>query len=515
MSLKPITFVLGQGGIGAPLPGSDYISGYLVYTSSVPSGFTSGTAKAIFSLSQAETLGIVADYSDETAATGYLDVRRGATGDTISITITEPAINGGTTSVSLGTYTQTSSDTTNALLAASIVNMINNGTYSHGYTAAAGTGSSPITDHVIITARPGMGISLNTGTPISRTITGAITATISQFAGGAYSNKAIWHYQISEFFRMQPSGKLWVGFFATPSNWTFTELNTMQTQANGEVRQFMVYSSHGTSAANINADLDAIQAVHQTMFNNYTPASTIYAPNIFAISDLSTLPNTRLRNDNYVSCLIAQDGGALGANLSLHSGISVPALGACLGTVALAKVEQDIAWVGGFNISNGTEDETVSFANGTLAYNVDANLQTQLDNFGYIFLMKKTGVVGSYFNDSHCAITPTSDYAYIERNRVIGKAQRIIYTSYAPLENSDLYVNPDGTLTSATINIFKDAIAPSMNQMVANGEISAYSVNIDPTQNVISTSTIHVVVKIVGVGIARNIIVNLGFQLAI
>jgi hypothetical protein len=289
----------------------------------------------------------------------------------------------------------------------------------------------------------------------------------------------------------------------------------MQVQANGEVRQFMVFSAHGTSASNINADLDAIQAVGVTMANNYTPASTIYAPNIYAISDLSTLPNTRLRSDRYVSCFIGQDGNALGAELVVASGLAVPAMGACLGTIALAKVENDIAWVGAFNVSNGTEDETVSFSNGALVANVAFNLQTQLDNFGYIFMIKKPGIVGSYFNDSHCAISVTSDYAYIERNRVIGKAERIIYTSYAPLEFSDLFVNPDGTLTGFTISIFKDAITPSMNAMVANGEISAYSISIDPTQNVISTSNINILVKIVPVGIARSITVTLAFSIAI
>ena len=83
------------------------------------------------------------------------------------------------------------------------------------------------------------------------------------------------------------------------------------------------------------------------------------------------------------------------------------------------------------------------------------------------------------------------------------------------MENSDLYLNPDGTLTSTTIRIFKDALSPSLNQMVANGEISAFNILIDPRQNVQATSSINVTVQIIGVGIARNIVVNLGYVMSL
>ena len=512
MALNGITFTLGQGGTASPIPGSDYISGYLVYNTTAPSGMTLSVPKPVFSLSQAEALGITNTYSDETAATGTITVVSSSTvGDIITIKVTEPTPNSGTKVVTLCTYTAKSSDTTATLLAQSIKSAINNNLTS-GYVA---TGSAAI---LTITARAGMGIALNSGTPISYTnsnVSSPGLITISQFSGGVGSKLAQWHYQISEFFRLQPSGKLWIGFYTTPGTYNFTELNSMQTVANGEIRQFMVFSPNGTSASNINADLDAIQLIGTAMFANYSPASIIYAPNIFAISDLTTLPNLRARNDNYVSCVIAQDGNALGATLCLTTGVSIPAMGACLGTVALAKVENDIAWVGKFNITNGTEDEVPALSNKNLISSVSAGQLNSLDSYGYIFLINKIGITGSYWNDSHVACSPTSDYAYIERNRVIGKAQRVLYTSWIGLQNSDLFLNADGTLTTSTIRIFKDAVAPSMNQMVANAEISAYAINIDPTQNVVSTSTLSISVEIVGVGIARNISVQLGFVLAL
>ena len=51
--------------------------------------------------------------------------------------------------------------------------------------------------------------------------------------------------------------------------------------------------------------------------------------------------------------------------------------------------------------------------------------------------------------------------------------------------------------------------------MQRDGELSAYSVTIDPSQPALSTSTLVVSVSIVPKGVARNIVVNVGFTLSI
>ena len=90
MALNDIVINKSQGGLGRPLSGSDYISGMVLYSGTLPSGFTTTyNKKQILSLAQAESLGILNDYSDETKATGkYVISAEGATGDTATITIT-------------------------------------------------------------------------------------------------------------------------------------------------------------------------------------------------------------------------------------------------------------------------------------------------------------------------------------------------------------------------------------------------------------------------------------------
>src|SRR6185312_2251723 len=225
-----------------------------------------------------------------------------------------------------------------------------------------------------------------------------------------------------------------------------------------------------------------------------------------SLTDLSGLQNKK------VSVVIAQDGANEGALLYKQLGKSIPTLGAALGAVSLAAVSQSIAWVQNFNISNGQENATIAFATGDLYASLAGSLVSTLNAYRYIFLRPFVGISGSYFNDSHCAITYTSDYAYIENNRTIDKAIRVVYAGVLPYLNGPITLNADGTLANTTIAYIEDQLVnPQLDQMVRDNNLSAYSVTIDPTQNVLSTSTLTVAVKLISKGVARNIIVNIGY----
>ena len=360
-----------------------------------------------------------------------------------------------------------------------------------------------------------MGIALNSGSPISVTTTGTMAGTLTQFSGGVASKLALWYYHISEYFRLQPQGNLWVGFYPVPGSYTYTEMNDLQTYAQGNIRQILVYNDVARSAAQVAADCTAMQSAQATQEALHQPYSVVYAPNIKAIADLSTLTDLGLLTANKVSVCIGQDAGGQGAWLYLTEGKSITCGGAMLGTVSLSKVSEDIAWVGKFNISNGVECSTIAFSNGVLYTTATPNLVSQLNSYRYVFLRNFTGNTGSYFNDSHCAIVASSDYAYIENNRTIDKAVRVSYIALLPSLNSPLDLNADGTLTNVTVAAFSGLLSVNLDNMVRNGELSGYDVIIDPAQNVLATSTIVVRLALLTKGVARNIIVNIGFTTAL
>jgi hypothetical protein len=507
MALNDIIFIKGQGGLGRPLEGEDYISGLLLYSSTLPSGFTSSSrVKSVGSLAEAEALGIVGDYSDGTAAIGsYLVSNKGTDGDTINISVVGINAVGVATTYDLGTYTKVTADSTTALVATAIGAVINAGTYNHGFSASVGSST------VTITAPKRFGTFLNSGTPIVATIVGTIAGTPTQFSGGTVSKSAVWHYHISEFFRVQSKGQLFIGIYAVPSSYTFSEIQSIQDYAQGKIRQIGIFKD----AAFSSSDLTAIQVVCNTLAGLHKPLSAIYAGNIQGTTDLTTLTNLATLTANNVSAVIGQDAAGQGNYLYVTQGKSITCLGATLGAVALAKVSDDIAWISKFNMSSGTELDTIAFANGTLVSSLSQSTLNTLDNNRYIFLIKYVGIAGSYFNDSHCAVAVTSDYAYIENNRTIDKAIRGIYSSLLPNLNSPLQLNADGTLQNTTVAYFTSQASVNLDEMIRQTELSAYQVLIDPTQNVLSTSNLTVSVKLVPIGVARQITVKIGFTLSI
>ena len=162
-------------------------------------------------------------------------------------------------------------------------------------------------------------------------------------------------------------------------------------------------------------------------------------------------------------------------------------------------------------MSNGNELETLAFANGQLLSALTENALSAINDKRHIFLKKFVGLSGSWFNDTHTAIVASSDYAYIENNRTIDKAIRGIYSSLLPSLNSPLQLNADGTLSENTVAYLESQAGVNLDAMVRNTELSAYGVTIDPAQDVLATSKIIIAVQLVINGVARYIVVPIGF----
>ena len=505
MAQPSIIFQEGQGGLGRPLPNNDHISGMLFYTNTLPSGYSSSArVKTLYSADDAIALGILKDYSDATAATGTYEVtNKGTDGNTIELKVADLNPNtGAPRSTSLGVYTKVSGDSTTALVAAAMRDIINAGTQTHGYSATLS--SSTIT----ITAPKAQGSFLNSGTPISATIVGTIAGTITQFSGGASSALAIYNYHITEFFRMQPKGILHVGFYAVPGSYTFTEVKTMKDATNAAMRQIAVWkdATYGT------ADLTALQTIANTCKSEYGPLVVLYAGNLQATTDITTLTDLNLLSNPLVSNIISQDGGGLGNFLYQTNLKSISSIGNALGVVAARKVSESIAWVEVGNLSNGSEMEVLAFSNGQLYTALSVSALDALHAKRHIFAKKFPNYSGSFYSDSQSAVVSTSDYAYIENNRTIQKAERNLYTAFLPQLNSPIRFNADGTITDIDIARLENIGNVSLDQMIKDSEISAKSVTINPTQDVLSTSTITIAVVLVINGVARNIVIPISFK---
>lgn len=313
------------------------------------------------------------------------------------------------------------------------------------------------------------------------------------------------HYQISEFFRIQPDSILHVIFGAAEdADYDFAEVTTLQNNADGELRQIAVMTFSAFELTNI----PKLQTVASALEAAHKPDSILYAGDLTGMT-LLNLPDLRDQNSPKVSVVIAMDGNADGKAL-FDGGKIVPAIGATLGAVSLAYVNENIAWVEKFKMS-AEELDVPAFSNGELYKDTAEATLDQLNERGYIFLRKHIGIAGSYFNDSYTCDAITSDYAYIENNRTIDKAIRNVRTVLLPKLNSPVNLNPDGTLSLEVISDWTNKAENALEKMKKDGEISGYKVEIDPNQDIGSTSKLVVNITLVINGVARNVEVEIGY----
>ncbi len=305
-------------------------------------------------------------------------------------------------------------------------------------------------------------------------------------------------YHIEEYFRMQPAGRLWVGFAGTNSE-LGTEIEAMQEYAEGEIRQIAVWN--GTKQAS-DADITALQTSATKLEKMGAPLSILYTA--MAAEELTT---SRKAGNCNVSVVIGEDlsvgSKAEAIRTAEYEGYkALSAIGACLGCVSLASVNESIAWVSKFNLG---------FSSVGLISGVGVADKTGLDEKGFLFLVKYDGVAGAFWNDSHTMDIATSDYNTIESVRTIDKACRGVRTYLLPYLASPVYLNDDGTMRADSLANLKNVAGQALEAMERAGELSGYVVEIDAKQNILANSTVEFVIKNVAVGVMRNVKIKIGY----
>ena len=330
-------------------------------------------------------------------------------------------------------------------------------------------------------------------------------------AEGSSTSGVEW-YHVSEFFRMNPDGELWIYYAAVPaSTYDFTEVSAFALAAGGEIRQMGIYANGLTYAS---TQITTIQAVIDALDDAYKQFSVIYAANtaaITAVTGWSAIADVRALSARKVTPIIAEDGAGAGAALAASKSYSITSLGNALGTISRSAVQQSIGNPLNFNLSDGVEMEIPALGNGDLVSALSSSAMGGLKDKGYLIAIKRTpDISGTFYERCPTAIASTSDYAWLEVNRTVDKAIRGVRSALIPYLNATVLLNANGTLRNDTIEFFRDIAKAPLTQMEADSEISAKDVLIDPTQNVLSNSTLTITVKLVPVGIAEEIVVNIG-----
>jgi hypothetical protein len=322
---------------------------------------------------------------------------------------------------------------------------------------------------------------------------------------------------IAEFFRLSPGAVLL--FMAVARTVTMANIcdrtlsggaKALLSNANGRVKQLAVclnpasgYTpvSSGGLDADVVAALDKAQALAAEEFEQHRPVVVLLAGHNLA-TDLSTVADLRAKASEYVSVVVGTDHTLLPGE---------PAIGTTLGAVSAARVNESIAWVQKFNLTGDGAFVNGGLSNGKALSELLPGDLGGLADKGVIAVRQHAGLDGFYFTDTPTCTLLSSDYAQLENVRTTNKAARVCRRALLPALNGPLPVNADGTLQAQVIGELQGKATAALSvALLQTGEASALGVYIDPTQNVITTSQLAVKVRLVPVGVARQITVDLG-----
>lgn len=348
------------------------------------------------------------------------------------------------------------------------------------------------------------------------------------------------YYHINHFFGIQGStGRLFIMFADCGVDWNVIE--QMQRAAHGMINQLGVWTEQSLwkqtdpEAETYSIDLVTdLQSKAASLADENAPLSILLCANSAVIAtdeesvkkvELGKIP-TCVINARFVSVLLGQglDADVSAMQLANQNLTPIGNIGAALGCIASASVQESFAWVNKFNLIGYFPDIEMGFGDvtlnseskltSTLKYSSLNKIQLDdLDDKGYIFLCKYSGLESGVFfsKDQTCS---NGDYRTVARNRTIHKSRRAVRNALLPYVNSPLKVDPStGYLSSAKITMFQNIVSDILTTMQNNEEISGFSVTIDKNQNVLKNDTLIIKYSLVPVGVASRIEVVEGLAL--
>lgn len=332
------------------------------------------------------------------------------------------------------------------------------------------------------------------------------------------TNSEVLYHNITEFFRLNPTGVLWLRLADSatvkPGDAFDDVANTLARKllvdAAGEVRQLAIQVNNaslaGTSLNGLPTDIHSAIAKAQSFaewaYNTFKPTQVIIEGCNFTATpsgagNLRAITGVKAPK---VSIVIGQDGFVTtrGAAWSKRA-----AVGAALGMISRRKVNENIGWVEEGNLTDTAEGRFLSayLTNGLPIENFEADLQG-LEDKGYIFTFSYTGAEGIYFNGDHTCVELAHDENSISKGRSKDKAARLLRIAYLPkVKSSQPVDSATGKLPPVVVKHF-DSIGENTlsTNMQQRNEISGFVVKTDPNSDLITAKKLHVAFAIVPYG---------------
>lgn len=323
------------------------------------------------------------------------------------------------------------------------------------------------------------------------------------------TENAFMHKQIKDFYSVAGSGvELWLMLVSDATTYEqMSDINAdyltrLISDAKGRVRVVGLIKK-ATTAPTLTAGIDSdvslavpkLQALADDFADKYFPFRAIISGNNFSgtVSDLRDYTESDF---NRVSMLIANNDGANEASIGLN-----------LGKQASIPSQRSQARVKDGAVLN----EQAYFTNGEAVESLSNALDTIHDK-GYTFFRTFAGRSGYYFTDDPTLTNVTDDFKSLTNGFVMDEAVLIGYDTLIEELSDEVPLSDNGSIHPAILKNWQANIERNIKTlMVDQGKLSAVRCVIDANQNIVSTGVLNVEIRLLPVGYAKEIIVNIGF----
>lgn len=339
-------------------------------------------------------------------------------------------------------------------------------------------------------------------------------------------------YHISEFFRLNPDGKLYVyngSSGTTPFAADDAADKLMAASANGIRFLGLVYgfapdAAHVTTGGfggTVAADIVAAQ-----LWVEERAAAFVYvdAVVIEGMAAATVLVDLKALDAPQVHVTVACDHGyfasyAAGFKKTAAVGtvlasIGVRMLSESIGSVTLERYPAQARGQADYSLTDARRNRWVSYglSTGEAFNDLSQNVRDNLTAKAYGFVGRYEGYAAVCYNADPTCTLVTDDYNTIHINRVWNESARMVRRALIPRMNSRVRIDSvSGKIDPATIADWDAAAKRQLDTLLAEGEIADYRFTIDPAQDVIATDKVSTKLTITPQGIAKAIEAEIGF----
>lgn len=272
--------------------------------------------------------------------------------------------------------------------------------------------------------------------------------------------------------------------------------------AKGEIRALgVVKKATGSETIENGLDQDAhkavpkAQALAEHFEKKYMPLRVIISGNAWN-GNVANLTNYSENKYNKVACLLANADKEKDA-----------AIGLLLGRITSIPVQRKI-----HRVKDGSVLPLVAYFTDGTTIDSKADQWDTIDDKGYIFFRTFVGKSGYFFSGDHTLTQHTDDFKALSNGFVMDKAMLVAYSVLMEELSDEVLLSEDGGIHPAIIKSWQTKLETQLEkQMVQGGELSAVKIDIDPKQDVLATGKVIINIKLLPVGYANFIEVNIGF----